>query len=411
MKSKIAGVVFLGLCAVLPAPADVTLRYTITLKFGSFLPPQAVDAMKQQLSNRMPEGSTVQIKGDRVCVSMGQLLAIADYAKGVITILDPKTSRFATLPLAEYPARILAMQNTPAMPPDAQRIFDNMKFDVKTSKTGQTATLLGIRTEEHLLTISMELPAGMTMRTEIHNWTATPDELQRSPELRELAAFVGRPQDGLAPMEMLTKSLSGVPGIGEKLRGPMQEIAKAGSGAALRMRSATFMPAMAQSMGAAAADEPLTEFAMDLAEFSAAPIPLARFEVPAGYQTAAMEDLLGAMFGAPQPAPQVAAKTDPALGSGVYRPGNGVSSPTILEREEPSYTEAARAAKIQGTVLMQVVVAPDGTAGQIEVVRSVDVGLDQRAVEAVSKWKFKPGIKDGQPVSVQITVEVSFHLL
>src|SRR5664279_784751 len=162
MKSTIAGVVFLGLCAVLPARADVTLRYTITLKFGSFLPPQAVDTMKQQLSNRMPEGSTVQIKGDRVCTSMGQLLAIADYAKGVITILDPKTSRFATVPLAEYPAKILAMQKMPVMTPDAQRMFDNMKIDVKTSKTGQTATLLGIRAEETLLTISLEVTAGMT---------------------------------------------------------------------------------------------------------------------------------------------------------------------------------------------------------------------------------------------------------
>jgi TonB family protein len=87
-----------------------------------------------------------------------------------------------------------------------------------------------------------------------------------------------------------------------------------------------------------------------------------------------------------------------------------VSAPQLLERHEPSYTEEARAARVQGTVLLSVVVMPDGTTGQIKVLRSLDVGLDQRAVEAVSTWKFKPGIKAGSPVPVQATIEVSFHL-
>ena len=93
------------------------------------------------------------------------------------------------------------------------------------------------------------------------------------------------------------------------------------------------------------------------------------------------------------------------------RVGNGVSAPVIIERQDPSYTEEARAAKIQGTVLLRLVVLPDGTTGQIKVMRSLDVGLDQRAVEAVSRWKFKPGMKDGRPVPVETTIEVSFHLL
>jgi TonB family protein len=62
-------------------------------------------------------------------------------------------------------------------------------------------------------------------------------------------------------------------------------------------------------------------------------------------------------------------------------------------------------------VLLNVVVLPDGTTGQIKVLRSLDVGLDQRAVEAVSTWKFKPGMKDGRPVPVQATIEVNFRLL
>jgi TonB family protein len=131
-----------------------------------------------------------------------------------------------------------------------------------------------------------------------------------------------------------------------------------------------------------------------------------------------MEDLLSTLFPAVQATSQGGPKTEiprnetlPAPGPGVYRVGGGVSAPLILERYEPSYTEEARAARIQGSVLLNVVVLPDGTTGQIKVLRSLDVGLDQRAVEAVSTWKFKPGMKDGRPVPVQATIEVNFRLL
>jgi len=222
-------------------------------------------------------------------------------------------------------------------------------------------------------------------------------------------------------VEVMTKSLSGMPGIGEKVRGPVQEMMKAGGGPVIRMRTATYMPAMAAAMGGA--DQPVIEVAMDLAELSAAAVPDSRFDVPAGYQTAAMEDLLSALFPAVQP-PMGGPKAEiprgemvgappvvPPPGPGVYRVGRDVTAPQILERNEPSYTEEARAARIQGTVLLNVVVQPDGTAGQIKVLRSLDVGLDQKAVEAVSTWKFKPGTKDGQPVPVQATIEVNFRLL
>jgi TonB family protein len=317
-----------------------------------------------------------------------------------------------------YTTKMLAAQKLPVMPPDAQRIFDNMKLDVKTSKTGQMETIHGIRTEENVLAILMEVTAGMQMRTEIHLWAASADELQRTPGMRELAAWMARSKRGFDPVEMMTKSLAAMPGMGEKLRGPVQEMLKAGGGAVLRMRTSTYMPAMTAAMGGA--DQPVVEVAMDLAELSEATIPDSRFGVPAGYETAAMEDLLSALFPAAQ-APPGGPKAEiprgeavriepPAPGPGVYRVGGGVSAPQILERHEPTFTEEARAARIQGTVLLNVVVLPDGTTGQIKVLRSLDAGLDQRAVEAVSTWKFKPGIKDGSPVPVQATIEVSFHL-
>src|SRR6185369_6408664 len=237
----------------------------------------------------------------------------------------------------------------PAMPPDAQRIFDNLKLDVKTSKTGQTESIQGIRAEESLLTISMEVMAGMQIRTEIHLWTAGVDELKRTPALSELAAWLARPKSGFDPVEVMTKSLAGVPGIGEKVRGPVQEMMKAGGGPVIRMRTATYMPAMAAAMGGA--DQPVVEIAMDLAELSAAAVPESRFAVPAGYQTAAMEDLLSALFPAVQmsvggPKAEIprggtvgSQPQAPDPGPGVYRVGRDVTAPQVLERVEPSYTE------------------------------------------------------------------------
>jgi TonB family protein len=196
---------------------------------------------------------------------------------------------------------------------------------------------------------------------------------------------------------------------------------KASAGPMIRTRTVTYMPAMAAALGGA--DEPVAEVTMDLAELSAAPIPDSRFEIPGGYQTAAMEDLLSALFPAAQAVPPGGPKAEipraetvriqpaaPPPGPGVYRVGGGVSAPKLVERYEPSYTEEARAARVQGSVLLYVVVRSDGTAGQIRVLRSLDPGLDQRAVEAVSTWKFTPGMKDGMPVSVEAQIEVNFRL-
>jgi hypothetical protein len=302
MMRKIAGVVFMVLCAAQAGWADLTMRYTLTYELGTFLPPQALDAMKQQMGNRMPEGTTVQVKGDRVYTSMGRMVSIADYATGQITVVDSETKRFATAPLADFPAKAVAAQKLPSMAPDAQRIFDNMKLDVKTSKTGRTEIIQGIHTEETLLVLTMELTAGMQMRTEIHSWKARLDELKGTPALRELAVWAERPKAGMDPMEVVTKVLAGMTGMGEKLRGPMQEMMKAAGGTVIRTRLATFIPAMAQTLGGTA-DQPVAQVATDLAELSMDPVPDSRFEVPAGYQTASMEDLLAAMFPSPQSSP------------------------------------------------------------------------------------------------------------
>ncbi len=98
------------------------------------------------------------------------------------------------------------------------------------------------------------------------------------------------------------------------------------------------------------------------------------------------------------------------IGGGVYRVGGGVSAPRVLYDPDPEYSEEARKAKHQGTVVLWIVVRPDGRAHEIRVSRALGMGLDEKAVEAVRKWRFEPALKDGQPVPVQVNVEVNFRL-
>ncbi len=97
--------------------------------------------------------------------------------------------------------------------------------------------------------------------------------------------------------------------------------------------------------------------------------------------------------------------------NGVYRVGGRVSAPQVLFRVDPEYSEEARKAKYSGTVVIQLVVDPSGHGREIHVIRSLGLGLDEKAIEAVSKWKFRPGLRDGQPVAVVATIEVNFRLL
>jgi TonB family protein len=93
------------------------------------------------------------------------------------------------------------------------------------------------------------------------------------------------------------------------------------------------------------------------------------------------------------------------------RVGGGVSAPQLIQKVEPQYTEEARAAKYQGTVVLYVEVGADGVARNMKVVRGLGLGLDEKAIEAVSTWQFKPGMRNGLPVTVQATIEVNFRLL
>ncbi len=176
---------------------------------------------------------------------------------------------------------------------------------------------------------------------------------------------------------------------------------------------------------------------LEMQEAKKEPDPVAQLNIPAKSLAAAQDSLPGAIEAPPGPptlsqgsgsgggagtgigtgvGPGTGSGLGPGsgggTGGGVYRPGNGVTLPRVLHEERPQYTSDAMRAKVQGTVLLECVVRTDGTVGDVQVIRSLDptFGLDQQAVTAARKWRFAPGTRLGEAVSVLITIELTFTL-
>jgi periplasmic protein TonB len=98
------------------------------------------------------------------------------------------------------------------------------------------------------------------------------------------------------------------------------------------------------------------------------------------------------------------------IGGGVFNVGGGVSEPVVLSQTQPEYSDDGRKARIQGTVELLIVVNADGTVRFDSVRKSLGYGLDQKAIEAVKKWRFIAGKKDGKPVPTYVSVLVNFSL-
>jgi protein TonB len=102
----------------------------------------------------------------------------------------------------------------------------------------------------------------------------------------------------------------------------------------------------------------------------------------------------------------------PGGGGVVYGVGNGVSSPIPVRRPPPAYTPAAMRARLQGTVVLDCVVQTDGTCTDIRVMQSLDpaLGLDEQAIASARQWRFRPGVRLGEPVPVRVTLEIAFNI-
>lgn len=99
------------------------------------------------------------------------------------------------------------------------------------------------------------------------------------------------------------------------------------------------------------------------------------------------------------------------VGGGVYRTGGGMIAPILVHRVDPEYSEEARKARYSGVVVVYMEIDVTGRPCNLRIVKGVGLGLDEKAMEAVSQWRFKPGLKDGRPVVWSGQVDCAFHLL
>lgn len=97
-------------------------------------------------------------------------------------------------------------------------------------------------------------------------------------------------------------------------------------------------------------------------------------------------------------------------GGGVMSVGGGVSAPQLIHSVDPEFTDAARRANLQGIVSIQLIVDAEGNPQDIHVVKHLGMGLDQKAIEAVHQYRFRPAMFQGHPVAVQMIINVNFHL-
>jgi protein TonB len=109
--------------------------------------------------------------------------------------------------------------------------------------------------------------------------------------------------------------------------------------------------------------------------------------------------------------PGIGAGSGGGVGGGIYRPGGAVRAPRVISEVKPTYTNAALSERIQGTVVLELVVRTSGVPSDIRVLRSLDPGgLDQEAILAASQWRFEPGRLAGAPVDVLVTLMLDFRI-
>jgi protein TonB len=134
-----------------------------------------------------------------------------------------------------------------------------------------------------------------------------------------------------------------------------------------------------------------------------APAAVATGNPTAGTQPAGAGDKPGSGIGD---------RSGPGSGDEPYGIGNGVTAPIPLRRPPPAYTAEAMRARLQGVVVLNCVVRPDGKCSDIRVLKSLDMmfGLDQQAIASAREWVFRPGMRMGQPVPVVVTLEIGFTI-
>jgi len=288
--------------------ADVTLRYKMETKSNPTLPQAVIEAFSSVRSVAASSESVIRVKGGKSATT-GLFNVIADLPNDKITILDPATRRFATVPASQYADEIA--RSMPQTPTALRGVLSAMKMTADSRLTGRTSEIHGIHTEEHEIVISIgtpslpNAPAGPMIKIVMQVWMAKPEDLSGNPALREFVDSSVQRLGGMDPAESIQKLMNQIPGLADGLAPLMKQLAASHS-LTMRMHVEVFMPILAilARQRASAADNPfagvdpdaaLMELNQELVETSTAPVADSFFVIPDGYTAVPLADIMSAM--------------------------------------------------------------------------------------------------------------------
>ncbi len=309
MKCFPIGMLFLSACTLLDA--DVTVRQSFEYKMNL---PNPGAQVPQFPFHEM----SMRIKGDRAYCQTGWMTSITDASTGQVTMLDPKTSRYATATMAEYMAALQNSVSGNAMPEQAKALLSQIKADVESHDTGRRERIQGVDAAEREIVLTLTIPVpipgqenGLRVLVKMQVWQPGAEAAARIPWVREMTSYYNRAMDVNNPLNMMRQMFTAIPGFGGVMDKMVKEMAK-GGGVALRMHVAVVMPDLANLMAQArakdaavpdvpASDAPMVEMNSEIREVNTDPVPDGVLQIPASYQKVPMQDLVkGLMPAAPK---------------------------------------------------------------------------------------------------------------
>jgi hypothetical protein len=370
--------------------ADATIRYKTDMT--SAMP----------LAGLSDSDSTIYMKGTKGVSVAGGQTTIADFARQEITIIDNDRKKYATIPAADYGARL--SESMPQMGAAAP----TMETKCDTSKSGRTEVIQGVQAEEREQTCSVQIKmpgskpevaaamAGMNMKFVTHIWSGAPGERARVPALWQLSGYELWQKYFMNPIAAMGKAMGGM--------APMAEDLQKDSSAILRLNMEMYMnaPSMAGMTGTTGV--PMMKMNQEVVELSTAPLDDSLFQIPADCTSTTFGDLMNGVLQARMQAMKTpkAQSTQPAP-----------AIPATIKAYVPELTPVTRtehattANSAQGMVDVLVTVGPKGNVEDAEPLSGPE-SLRKVAVDTVKRWTFRPVIRDGAPVAALTTASVFF---
>jgi hypothetical protein len=290
--------------------ADVTLRYKSDVQLAPFLPAETLDQFNKAMKSGMAANSqTIRMKNGKALSTTGSFSCIVDFEKHELTFIDGESKHLATVSADKFNESWVA--SMPQIPEQARKVFDSMKFNFDSRKTGRTEAIQGVQAEEREAVLSMEMPVPggeeggppiVMMKVVIQLWTAKPEEALRVQAVRELTAYNLWTTHFMNPGQAMEKIFTLMPGFGDGMTKMFAELAQ-NKTVMLRTQMkiySTMLGQMAQSMQKRGEplpagydpDLPLIQVSQDVEELSTAVLEDALFTIPEGYAMKPLPDMI-----------------------------------------------------------------------------------------------------------------------